>query len=295
MQAQDRTLIEGVTIPSDRLRPVIMGNSKPRDRPEQELAGYRQALDWIFTRKRQVTVVPKVIQRLHSFAQGGSTGDAGEWKQRDNEIIEIMPNGERKIRFVPTSALDTPETMTALCRNYRELCDEQSVPPLLIIASFVFDFLCIHPFRDGNGRVSRLMTILLLQLHGFQVARYISLERLIEQSKNEYYEILAEYSRGWHEGTNELLPWWNYFLSIIRHAYQEFEQLVESTEARPAKSDLVKQTILAQVEQFTLGDIAAQLPSVSTQLIKKILAQLKKQGKIRLMGRGRGAHWEIIP
>jgi len=286
--------IEGVTIPADRLRPVVLGKVKPRDRSEEELSGYRQALDWIFSRKRQVSVIPAVIQRLHALAQGGFSGDAGEWKTRDNEIIEILPNGERKIRFVPTSAKETPKTMDALCRNYREACDDQRVPPLLIVATFAFDLLCIHPFRDGNGRVSRLATTLLLQAHGFQVARYVSLERLVEQSKEDYYGVLAECSQGWHEGKNDLNPWWNYFLSVLRLAYKEFERQVESTEARPAKSDLVRQTVLAQVEQFTLGDLAAQLPSASTQLIKKILTELKKQGKIRLVGRGRGARWAII-
>ena len=287
--------IEGVTIPADRLRPVVLGKVKPRDRSEEELAGYRQAIDWIFSRKRKVSVIPAVIQRLHTLAQGGFSGDAGEWKKRDNEIIEILPNGERKIRFVPTSAKDTPKTMDALCRNYREACNDQRLPPLLNVATFVFDLLCIHPFRDGNGRVSRLATTLLLQAHSFQVTRYVSFERLIEQSKEDYYGVLAECSQGWHEGKNDLLPWWNYFLSALRRAYKEFERQMESTEARPAKSDLVRQTVLAQVEQFTLGDLVAQLPSASTQLIKKILAELKKQGKIRLVGRGRGARWEIIP
>ncbi len=287
--------IEGVTIPADRLRPVVLGKAKPRDRSEEELAGYRTALDWIFSRKRRVSVIPKVIQRLHAFAQGGFSGDAGEWKERDNEIVEILPNGERKIRFVPISDRDTPKIMDALCRNYRESCDDQRVPPLLIVATFVLDFLCTHPFRDGNGRVSRLATTLLLQSHGFKVAQYVSLERLVEQSKEEYYGILAECSQGWHEGKNAVVPWWNYFLSMLRLGYKEFERQVESTEARPAKSDLVRQSVLAQVEQFTLGDLTVQLPSVSTQLIKKILAELKTQGKIRLVGRGRGARWEIIP
>lgn len=287
--------IEGVTIPADRLRPVVLGKAKPRDRSEEELAGYRQALDWIFSRKRQVSIVPAVFQRLHALAQGGLSGDAGEWKKRDNEVVEILPSGERKVRFVPTSAKDTPKTMEVLCRSYREACDDERVPPLLVVTTFVFDLLCIHPFRDGNGRVSRLATTLLLQAHGFQVTRYISLERLIEEGKEDYYAILAYCSQRWHEGKNEIVPWWNYFLSVLRRAYKEFERQVESTEARPAKSDLVQQTVLAQVEQFTLGDLAAQLPAASPQLIKKVLAKLKKQGKIRLVGRGRGARWENTP
>ncbi len=287
--------IEGVTIPADRLRPVILGKAKPRDRSEEELAGYRQALDWIFSRKRRVSITPAVIQRLHTITQGGFSGDAGEWKKRDNEIIEILPNGERRIRFVPTSAKDTPKTMEALCRNYRDTCDEERVPPLLIVATFVFDLLRIHPFRDGNGRVSRLATTLLLQIHGFQVPRYISLERLVEEGKADYYGVLAECSQGWHEGSNEFVPWWNYFLSGLHRAYKEFERQVESTEARPAKSDLVRQTVLTQVGQFTLGDLVAQLPAASPQLIKKVLAELKKQGKVHLVGRGRGARWEVLP
>ena len=286
--------IEGVTIPAERLRPVVLGKAKPRDRSEEELAGYRQALDWIFSRKRQVSITPAVIQRLHTLAQYGFSGDAGEWKKQNNEIVEILPGGERRVRFIPTLAKDTPKMMERLCRNYREACDDERVPALLVVATFVFDLLCIHPFRDGNGRVSRLATTLLLQSHGFQVGRYISLERLVEESKEDYYGVLAACSQGWHEGQNEIVPWWNYFLSVLRLGYKEFERQVVSVEARPAKTDLVRQTILSQVEQFTLGDLAAQLPAASPQLIKKVLAELKKQGKISLVGRGRGARWEII-
>ncbi|RJR46820.1 MAG: Fic family protein [Desulfobacteraceae bacterium] len=259
--------IEGVTIPTERLRPVVLGKEKPRDRSEEELAGYRQALDWIFSRKLRVSIVPTLIQRIHAMSQ----------------------------RFVPTSARDTPKTMEALCRNYREACNEERIPPLLIVATFVFDLLCIHPFRDGNGRVSRLTTTLLLQAHGFLVSRYVSLERLIEHNKDEYYDVLAECSRGWHEGKSELVPWWTFFLSILRRAYKEFERQVESVAARPAKSDLIRKNVLGQVQQFTLGDLASQMPAASTQLIKKVLGELKKQGRVRLVGRGRGARWEIIP
>lgn len=292
--AESSNRIEGVTIAPERLRPVVLGNARPRDRSEEELAGYRQALEWIFSRKRQVAVSPEVIKRLHAYAQGGFSGDAGEWKQRDNEIIEILPNGERRIRFVPSSAKDTPKTVEMLCRNYRQACEEERVPPLLIVGAFVFDLLCIHPFRDGNGRVSRLITTLLLQAHGFQVARYISLERIVEQSKEEYYRVLEQCSRKWHEGRNEIVPWWNYFLGALRRAYKEFEEQVESAETRTAKGDLIRRAVLGQVEQFTLADLAAQVPAVSPQMIKKVLAELKEEGKVRLIGKGRGARWEIV-
>ncbi len=293
--AESSNRIEGVTVEANRLRPLVIGRAKPRDRSEEELAGYRAALDWIFSRKHPVAVTPDVIRRLHALAQGGSSGDAGEWKKRDNEVIEILPNGERSIRFVPVSAKETPATVATLCNRYGIATDEEDerIPPLLSVATFVFDLLCIHPFRDGNGRVSRLVTSLLLRAHGFQVIRYISLERLIEESKEGYYRVLKLCSQGWHEGNNEIIPWWNYFLGTLRRAYKEFEDQVESVEARPAKTVLVRRTVLDQVEPFTLADLAAQLPSASPQLIKKVLAELKNAGKVRLAGRGRGARWEI--
>jgi Fic family protein len=283
--------IEGVTVSPERLRPVVIGKARPRDRSEEELSGYRQALDWIFSRKREVSITPSLVRRLHSLAQGGTTSDAGEWKKRDNEIIEILPKGERRVRFVPTSARETPKTMELLCGNYREATENESAPTLLIVATFVFDFLCIHPFRDGNGRVARLLTTLLLQSQDFQVARYVSLERMVETSRDEYYRVLGECSRGWTQGRNEILPWWNYFLGLIRAAYREFEMQVESSAARPAKGDLVRRTVLSQLEEFTLADLSTQLPAASRQLIKKVLADLKKGGHVQLAGRGRSARW----
>lgn len=291
--AESSNRIEGVTVPANRLRPLVLGGAKPRDGSEEELAGYRRALDWIYSSKGSVSITPDVIRRLHLLAQGGHSGDAGEWKQRDNEIVEVLPNGERRIRFTPTAARDTPKVMAALCQRYQEACHEERLPPLLIVATFVFDFLCVHPFRDGNGRVSRLVTTLLLKAHAFEVVRYISLERLVEERKDEYYGVLRTSSDGWHEGINEIVPWWNYFLGVLRSGYREFERQVESTGVRPAKSELVCRTVLEQLGRFTLADLVQQAPAASPQLIKKVLAELKHEGKIRLTGRGRGASWEI--
>ena len=293
--AESSNRIEGVTVEANRLRPLVIGQAKPRDRSEEELAGYRTALNWIFSRKNPVAVTPDAIRRMHALAQGGSSGDAGEWKKRDNEVIEILPNGERSIRFVPVSAKETPATVKMLCDRYRTFAEDEIIPPLLMVATFIFDLLCIHPFRDGNGRVSRLATSLLLEAHDFQVIRYISLERLIEESKEEYYRVLKLCSDGWHEGKNEIIPWWNYFLGTLRRAYKELAYQVESVEARPAKSELVRRTVLGQVEPFTLADMAVQLPSASRQLIKKVLAEMKAAGQIKLTGRGRGARWAIAP
>ncbi len=285
--------IEGVTVPANRLRPLVLGGATPRDRSEEELAGYRRALDWVFSRKGSVPITPAVIRRLHSLAQGGHSGDAGEWKRRDNEIVEILPNGERRIRFVPTTARQTPQRMATLCQRYQQACQEERIPPLVIVATFVFDFLCVHPFRDGNGRVSRLITTLLLKSHGFEVVRYVSLERLVEERKDEYYGVLRACSDGWHEGTNEIVPWWNYFLGVLRSGYREFEHQVQPTGERPAKSELVRRTVLEQLDRFTLADLVQRVPAASPQLIKKVLGELKRDGKVRLTGRGRGASWEL--
>ncbi len=292
--AESSNRIEGVTVAPDRLRPIVLGAARPRDRSEEELAGYRQALRWVFSRKRPVTVAPQVVLHLHATAQGGASGDAGSWKSRDNEIIELLPNGERRIRFQATPAKETPKAVQLLCDNYHELCGEESIPPLLLVATFVFDFLCIHPFRDGNGRVSRLLTTLLLEQQGFAVSRYVSLERLVEESREDYYAVLHRCSKGWHEGANETVPWWNYFLTVLKRAYRELETNVEAVSARVAKGDLVRQAVAGRVGPFSLSELRATLPAVSVQLVKRVLGEMKKAGAVRLVGRGRGAHWEVV-
>ena len=292
--AESSNRIEGVTVAADRLRPVVLGGAKPRDRSEEELAGYRRALDWIFGTDGSGAMTPNTLRRLHALAQGGHSGDAGQWKTHDNEIIEILPSGERRIRFRPTPARDTAKAIAGLCRAYRESLENERVPQLLLVATFVFDFLCVHPFRDGNGRVSRLATTLLLEASGFVVARYVSLERLVEERKEEYYAVLQACSQGWHERRNEIAPWWNFFLGVLRSGYRELESQMETAGGRSAKSELVRRIVLDQPGSFSLSDLKLQAPSASVQLIKKVLGKLKAEGRVRLRGRGRGASWEIL-
>ncbi|MDA8137687.1 MAG: Fic family protein [Desulfobacteraceae bacterium] len=286
--------IEGVTIATDRLKPVIIGKARPRDRSEEELAGYRKALDWIFSRKKGVAFSPEVVLKLHALAQGGMSGDAGQWKQKDNEIVEILPNGERRIRFTPTPAKKTPRTMGALCTAYSVIGEAEQFSPLLNIATAVFDLLCIHPFRDGNGRVSRLVTAFLLTQNGFNVCRFVSLERLVEERKEEYYRVLKQCSDGWHEGRNDISPWWIFFLSILRSAYIQFGRQVESKTAAAPKSDLVRHFISEKVGPFSIAEVAGQVPVASRQLIKKVLAEMKAEGLLEVTGKGRGAVWEVV-
>lgn len=291
--AESSNRIEGVTVAANRLRPVVLGKARPLDRPEEELAGYRKALDWIFSRKRHVPLSADVIRKLHALAQGGATGDAGQYKSRNNEIIEILPSGERRVRFVPTSAKDTPRAVEALCEAYLRVREIEQVTALSCIATCVFDLLCIHPFRDGNGRVSRLLTTFLLTQEGFSVCRYISLERLVEDRKEEYYSVLARCSAGWHDGQNDIDAWWNYFLSFLRQAYGDFSRKVQDASGRPTKSDLLRQVIRDQVGPFTLSEVLAMVPTASPQLAKKVLLSMKRQGSVRLAGQGRGAAWEV--
>ena len=286
--------IEGVSIAAERLRPVVLGKVRPRDRSEEKLAGYRKALDWTFSRKRRVEFIPEFVLRLHALAQGGMTGDAGRWKSKNNEIIEILPNNERRVRFIPTSAAETPDAMTSLCTAYQYARENEQIPTLLTIATCIFDLLCIHPFRDGNGRVSRLVTTFLLLQEGFAACRFISLERIVEERKEEYYSVLGQCSKGWHTGKNEITPWWNFFLSVLRNAYGELDKKLEGKTSSAPKGDLVRRVINEQIGPFSLSEIATQIPGVSLSMIKKTLMTMKKEGAVNSAGRGRGATWEVI-
>lgn len=285
--------IEGVSVAADRLRPLVLGKARPRDRSEEELSGYRKALDWIFSRKRSVAFGPEVVLKLHAMAQGGMSGDAGRWKLKDNEIIEVLPNNERRVRFVPTSAVDTPVAMKALCDKFQRARENEQIPALLTIAACIFDLLCVHPFRDGNGRVSRLVATLLLVQEGFAVCRFISLERIVEQRKGEYYQVLAQCSKGWHAGENEITVWWNFFLSVLRSAYGELAQKIEGAASSAPKGDMVRRIVCDQFGSFTLSDIATQVPGVSLSLVKRVLAKMKEERALTVTGRGRGAVWEV--
>jgi Fic family protein len=216
--------IEGVTVAPERLEPLVAGTTTPRDRSEQEIQGYRRALDLVHTQGKHLAVTPEVTLRLHALAQEGG-GDAGQWKARDNEIIEFPAGGGAPfVRFKPVSAAETPAAMDELCRLYAYAVDQQQVHPLLANAALSLDFLCIHPLRDGNGRVARLLMLLALYHFDYDVGRYVSVERLIEEARDEYYESLRRSSQGWHEGQHDLMPWLNYFLVILRRAYLELIQ-----------------------------------------------------------------------
>jgi Fic family protein len=218
--------IDGVTVELERVRPLVRGNGRPRDRSEEEIVGYRNALSWVHGNRDKVPIEPEAFKRLHALAQEGTIGDAGQWKESQNEIVELDPEGRLEVRFQPVEPALVPATVEELCLAYNRSIDQSKIPPLLAAACLVFDFLCIHPFREANGRVSRLLTLFALYHHGHNVGRYISLERIVEQSKESYYEALQTSSVGWHDGSHDIMPWFHYFLSTIHTAYREFEERV---------------------------------------------------------------------
>ena len=286
--------IEGVTVAPDRLRPLVLGNTKPRDRSEQEVQGYRMALNEIHTRHEKLPITPATLKRLHALCQSAS-GDAGQFKRVDNEVIELVPGAAPVIRFKCVSAKQTSAAVDELCLLYGHALDQDNIPPLIATAGLVLDFLCIHPFRDGNGRVSRLLTLLALYRHGYEVGRYISLERLTEESKEDYYECLNRSSQQWHEGRHEITPWMNFFLAIVRRGYVEFEKRAGHVKApRGAKAELVLAAIRHEPGEFRLSDIERACPGVGRDWIRSLLSDLKASGKVSCQGKGPGARWRSV-
>lgn len=283
--------IEGITIDNSRVNAVIFGKALLKDRDEEEVRGYRDALNLIHNKSDSIKLTDKNILDLHKIIRR-DIWDAGKYKERDVDIIEKYPDGRERIRFKPVSFKETPKAIQELVTLYNQILKEKTIHPLLLLAGFNLDFLCVHPFRDGNGRVSRLLLLLSCYHLGMEVGRYISLERLIEQNKDRYYETLEQSSQKWHQGKHNPWPYINYILSIIKEAYKEFENRVGNLETpKGAKSELVEQTIKKQLLDFQISDIEKKCPGVSRELIRKVLAKMKKEKLVVCKGKGPAARW----
>lgn len=284
--------IEGVTLSQDRIKPVILGRAHLRDRDEEEVRGYCDALKLIHERNSKLSVSEKTILELHRLARG-DIWDAGKYKNEDGDIIEKYPDGRTRVRFKAVAAAETPQAMAEVLGLWKECLRERCVHPLIAMAAFNLDFLCIHPFRDGNGRVSRLVLLLQCYHLGLEVGRYISIERLIEQNKESYYETLESSSQGWHEGRNDPWPYINYLLYILKAAYKEFEERVGQISApRGAKTGLIVSAIGRTNAPFRVGDIHRECPGVSLDMIRRVLKDLRVSGRVECLGRGQQAQWE---
>ena len=289
--AESSNKIEGVTVDKNRLKPLVLGHSKPRDRSEEEVAGYRKALDFIHKQHKNINITPEFIKHLHSLCRG-EIWDAGKWKEKDNEIIKRHPDGKVEVIFKPVKAKDTPEAVEQLCLAYRN-SNDLDYPPLYAIACLVLDFLCIHPFRDGNGRVSRLLTLTALYQHGYYVGKYISIERIIERTKETYYESLNKSSQEWDEGKHNTFYWTNYFLGTIIAAYREFDERAYKTKPkRGMKREMISLAVKKQFGEFGIADLQKELPSISRIMIKKVLMEMKNKKEIVSLGKGRSSKWK---
>jgi len=283
--------IEGVTVDQTRIKPVLLGRAHLRDRDEEEVRGYRDALKLLHEQGAKLPVTEKTIRELHRLTRG-EIWDAGKYKDKDGDIIEKYPDGRSRIRFKTVTAAKTPQAMTELVDLWGQSIRERWVHPLITVAAFNLDFLCIHPFRDGNGRVSRLMLLNQCYHLGYEVGKYISIERLIEQNKVRYYETLEQSSHKWHEGKHDPWPYINYVLFILKEAYKEFEERVGQIKSpRGAKTELIESAVRSYDREFTVTDLERACPGTSRDMIRRVLRDLQKAGKVECLGRGPGAPW----
>jgi hypothetical protein len=286
--------IEGVEVDRRRVGTIIFGRAALRDRDEEEVRGYRDALRLIHGKGQALSVSPATILRLHRLCRAG-VGDAGRLKTRDGDIIEKHPDGRVRVRFKTVAAGKTPLYLKSLTTGWQQGLKERWVHPLILLAGFNLDFLCIHPFRDGNGRVSRLLLLLQCYHLGYEAGRYISLERIIEQNKERYYETLERSSQGWHEGRHDPWPYVNYLLFVLREAYKEFEsRLGRAAGPRGAKTQMVTDAINATVGPVTVSELLRACPGVGIDLVRRTLKRLQAQGIVRCVVRGRNARWERV-
>ena len=283
--------IEGVTVDQDRIRTIVLGKPHLRDRDEEEVRGYRNALKLIHEHAAKLPVSEDTILKLHKLSKG-DIWDSGKYKEKESDIIEKQPGGTSRVRFRTISPGKAPAYMVELIDLWNQCLRERWVHPLVAVAAFNFDFLCIHPFRDGNGRVSRLLLLLQCYHLGYEVGRYISIERIIEESKDRYYETLEQSSQGWHEGKHDPWPYINYVLYTLKIAYREFEERVgQLSSPKGAKTELIKAAIDTFTGEFSLSDLERACPGVSRDMIRRVLRELQSLGKVECLGRGPGALW----
>lgn len=287
--------IEGIIITDKRLKELMDRNMDPRDRSEGEIAGYRDVLATIHMSYDAIPVNSGVILQLHRDLYKFVPGQGGMWKNQDNVIEAVLPDGRRYIRFQPVSAFATPGSVEELCGYLREQMQNEKIEPLILIGAHILDFLCIHPFNDGNGRMARLLALLLLYKFGYEVGRFISLEKIIEESKETYYDSLYKSSLGWHEGRHDIFIWLDYFFGTILAAYKEFENRVGIIHSRRGnKSQRVEQAIEHILGEFTKEDIRNACPDVGESTINRVFNNLKHEQIIHPIGKGRGAKWRRI-
>jgi len=283
--------IEGVEVDKSRVATLIFGKPALRDRDEEEVRGYRDALNLIHQNGAKLPISEATIKKLHQLSRG-EIWDAGIYKEKDVDIIQIFPDGRSRVRFKTLPAKQTPKAMAEMIELWQRGTREKWIPPLALAAALNLDFLCIHPFRDGNGRASRLLFLLACYHCGLEAGRYVSLERIIEDNKERYYEVLEQSSQRWHEGKHDPWPTMNFLLFILTQACKEFEQRLGQVKSpRGAKTEMVEHAVETIGGDFGITDLERLCPGVSRDMIRLLLRDLKAAGRIECLGRGPGAKW----
>lgn len=287
--------IEDVTAPHARVVELVEEKTTPENRSEAEIAGYRAVLDTIHGSALQIPFKPSVVEQLHRDLYQFTGLPAGRWKTVENSIEELRPDGTRLLRFRTVAAAETPAAMEDLHERFDHAKRSGNYHPLLLAGCYVFDFLAIHPFRDGNGRMGRLLTLLLLYQAGYDVGRYVSLERLVQKSSETYYEALRAAGIGWHTDEHDITPWLDYLLGIIAAAYQEFESRVDVVAGRGSKRQAIRQFVRQSIaDEFTVADVRRAAPAASQSYISKTLANMRDEGLIKPVGAGKSARWRRL-
>lgn len=285
--------IEGIVAKKSRLHEILTeGKLEFQNRSEGEIAGYKEVLNTIYSSFNAIPISANVVLQLHRDLYKYIPAEGGKWKNADNLIEEELATGEKLVKFRPLSAFETPRAMEELCNEFNNNVKENEIEPLILIADFILDFLCIHPFNDGNGRIARVLTLLLLYKFEYEVGRFISLEKIIEDSKESYYRTLYESSLHWHEGEHDPLIWAEYFLSVMIAAYKDFEQRVGIISNKKGnKSERIVNAVEQTKGEFTKEDIRKYCPDVGESTINRVLVKLKEENTITPVGRGRNAKW----
>ena len=280
--------IEGIYTSDNRLKELVYQKAEPRNRSEQEIAGYREVLATIHESYEYIQLLPNIILQLHRDLYSYSQKNVGgTYKNVDNVITETDSQGRQKTRFIPVPAFQTPEAVENLCSSFMDAWNKDQIDKMILIPMFILDFLCIHPFNDGNGRMSRLLTLLLFYKAGYIVGKYISIEMLIEKTKETYYEALQASSFGWHDGENNYEPFVKYYLGIVLKAYNEFESRVEYLRYKGlSKPDRIKAVIEQNVGRITKKEIMDLCPDISRVTVERTLTELVKSGYIVKVGAG---------
>ncbi|MBO4309051.1 MAG: Fic family protein [Clostridia bacterium] len=280
--------IEGIVTTNTRIKQLVEERTTPKNRNEQEIAGYRDVLGIIHDSFDAIPITRNYILQLHKILYGHMNNPlAGRTKTVQNYISATYPDGHTKTLFTPLAPYETPEALDRICEEYNRVIGNMEVEPLIAIPVFIHDFLCIHPFNDGNGRMSRLLTTLLLYRNGFYVGKYISLEAKIAKNKDLYYDALSASQEGWHEGKDDPVPFIKYLLGTILAAYKDFEDRFTLIETKRSALDMVRLATQNKIGRFTKQDIRELCPSISISSIENALRKLIASGELRREGKGK--------